>query len=75
MSTEYFLKFQSDMKKKCFLGPPSSVSNAPRLSFFRLEFDHCRLMTIMCSLEHCVLLVTQGLLSIVSHPLYIVLCQ
>ena len=37
-TTEYFFKFQSDRKKvNCFSGPPSSVSNAPHLSFFRLE--------------------------------------
>ena len=36
--TEYFFKFQSERKKvNCFSGPPSSVSNAPHLSFFRLE--------------------------------------
>ena len=34
-----FLKFQADRKNKvnCFSGPSSSVSNAPHLSFFRLE--------------------------------------
>ena len=33
-----FFKFQSDRKTKvnCFSGPPSSVSNAPHLSFFKL---------------------------------------
>ena len=37
-TTEYFFKFQSGRKKvNCFSGPPSSVSNAPHLSFFRLE--------------------------------------
>ena len=38
-TTEYFLKFQSDREKKLIVsqGPPSSVSNAPHLSFFRLE--------------------------------------
>ena len=34
-----FFKFQSDREKKLIVsqGAPSSVSNAPNLSFFRLE--------------------------------------
>ena len=37
-TTEYFLKLNQIGKKvNCFSDPPSSVSNAPHLSFFRLE--------------------------------------
>ena len=37
-TTEYFLNFNQIGKKvNCFSGPASSVSNAPHLSFFRLE--------------------------------------
>ena len=37
-TTEYIFKFLPDRKKvNCFSGLPSSVKNAPHLSFFELE--------------------------------------